>query len=83
MNQRCLGLSHLTPWLLCLYSPQQPPGTRGIAGQVGSHQHHGRAVEDGLQVHEDGRDACQLLQEAHQYRDENRPVHAGVLGLCP
>lgn len=49
----------------------------------GSHQQDGRALKDGLQVDEDGRDARQLLQEAHQQGDDDGPVRVGVPGLSP
>lgn len=75
MIERHLGLRHLT----LLNSLR----TLGCADRVGSHQHHGCAVKDGLEVHEDGGDARQLLQKAHQYCNENRPVHTGFLDLCP
>ena len=53
------------------------------AAWAGSHQQDSGAVEDGLQVDEDGRDACQLLQEAHQQGDDDGAVHVGVPGLSP
>lgn len=62
-----------------------PEGCRGFeqGRGRGAHQQDGGAVEDGLQVHQDGRDARQLLQEAHQQGDGDGPVHGGVPGLGP